>query len=180
MDLIKKIQSLKTLYVINFLLACIVFYLFDSYINLFQVKGISHALSGFLIFASISLGFFGTCIAILATLINSPIIKEVLRDKNYKKDLLYMFILTVFYGLTALISTVIFQVYLEETERTAKWEKTISSLWGSSMSGYFFSLAVFYMVIMILFFKSADDDPKVKAKENAKVGEPKKDLFKTQ
>lgn len=137
-------------------------------VNLFDINNFNKALEGFFLFASISLGFFGTCISILATLIGTKIVKDIIGVKNYKVDFVMIALSTIMAGFTAIIITILFQIFYGSEDVSLILEMVMSGLWSTFVFMYLVFLSLFIFVVMLIFLKAGEDDredPKINVVE---------------
>lgn len=149
--------------------------LFFFYVNLYEVENFDLALSGYLTFSSISIGIFATCIPILATLITTPLVMEILKDTIFSKELIWTFILTAFFGLSSIVLTIIFQIlFANDSTQLSIFKKLISSMWVGFSLVYVIFVIIFYALIAGVFFKSQNRE----ANKEIIKPIPNKSLFK--
>lgn len=126
-------------------------------IELYNVENFIKVLDGYLLFSSITIGFFGTCISILATLLNSPLLKDLFSKTNYKVQFAFMTLFTMFFGIGGIILTVIFQMTLDYPKHaifdivSQNW---IESLWLVFGCNYFFGLSLVVTISMLILLQS--------------------------
>lgn len=140
------------------LLFSIALFLFSFYkFELYSVENFIKVLDGYLLFSSITIGFFGTCISILATLLHSPLLKELFSKTNYKIQFALITLLTMFFGISGIILTVIFQMTIDFPEHSIfdyvskNW---IESLWLVFGINYFFGLSFVVVISMLILLQS--------------------------
>lgn len=142
--------------------------------NLYDLTGFDKALEGFLLFASITLGFFGTCISILPSLIKSDIVKDILNIKGYKFDFILITLFTIVTGFVGIVTTITFQILLENKAIPVLVQNLVTRLWVGLSVSYLTYLCLFVIMIMMILFKAGEDKVKFQVVET-KV---KKSLFK--
>lgn len=85
--------------IISILIAILVYNLFPFY----EFKGVEKALDGILLLSSISLGFYGASLSVLASIINTSVIKNIMNDNEERKELLIISSLTLLVGFFTII-----------------------------------------------------------------------------
>ncbi|GIO26373.1 hypothetical protein J43TS3_09840 [Ornithinibacillus bavariensis] len=72
--------------IVSILLGALVF----NFTSFYSFKGFDKALDGVLLFSStsISLGFYGACLSVIASIFNNKVIREIIQEKEEKRNLL--------------------------------------------------------------------------------------------
>jgi|SRR5690606_748287 len=137
--------------IISILIAILVYNLFPFY----EFKGVEKALDGILLLSSISLGFYGASLSVLASIINTSVIKNIMNDNEERKELLIISSLTLLVGFFTIIITIIYQVmYSNEIN----YLDIINAIWFFTIS-LFFSMKILYiLVIFLILFNNKDND----------------------
>ncbi|WP_341961249.1 hypothetical protein NM897_15390 [Planococcus maritimus] len=144
--------------VIIALLSGIVGIISRNYANMFKIEGFGLALEGYLLFASITLGFFGTCISILASFINTNIIQDILQTKTYKYDFILIAGVTVFTGFFSIVLTIIHQIMIVNTSLSIEFQRNINGLWSFLAVSYLLYLSLFIVVAFFIFLRAGETD----------------------
>lgn len=137
--------------IISILIAILVYNLFPFY----EFKGVEKALDGILLLSSISLGFYGASLSVLASIINTSVIKNIMNDNEERKELLIISSLTLLVGFFTIIITIIYQV-MHSNE--INYLDIINAIWFFTIS-LFFSMKILYiLVIFLILFNNKDND----------------------
>ncbi len=158
---------------------------FIKKINFFSLNGFEQALSGYLNVSSITLGFFATSISIIASIMTTKLVKEILGDEEYTKQFLYLLIATIVTGISSIVFTIVFQVYIQGKAGqptnfyniSSPTQIIFSSVWSLLVVAYSVYLALFLYVVVSLLLQAGKDGNEVS--ENTKEVEPKKNPFLT-
>ena len=149
--------SFKFILMMLMFFSCSIFYLSFNVFELYGVENFIKVLDGYLLFSSITIGFFGTCISILATLLHSPLLKALFSKTNYKIQFAVITLLTMFFGIGGIILTVIFQMTIDYPKHaifntiSQNW---IESLWLVFGCNYFFGLSLVVAISMLILLQS--------------------------
>lgn len=128
------------------------------YLPFFQFKGFEKALEGVLLLSSISLGFYGACLSVLASIFNTKIVREIMKDSNYKKEFIVISTVALMTGFTTVIFTIIYQVLLENGSLTFGFMNTLNSLWFGSFLFFISHSILFVLISFLIFFKNTEHE----------------------
>ncbi|WP_422124306.1 hypothetical protein DHX103_05670 [Planococcus sp. X10-3] len=137
-------------------------YLFSRFTSIYKINGFELALEGVLLFGSITLGFFATCISILATFINTNIVQDIIRTIAFKIDFILIAAVTVSSGFFGIIFTVIFQILIENQSASANVMGWVAGVWSGLTFSYFSYLILFMIVALLIFLKTGESVEKRK------------------
>lgn len=157
--------------IIALLIGVIVFLWFDA----FEIKGFDKALEGILLLSSISLGFYGACLSVLASIFNTKIVKEIMNDSEYKKDFIIISGLALVTGFVLVIGTIVYQVILENN-MSINIMRAINSIWFGTLVLFLSFSILFITISFLIFFKNTGEDENEQTRE-AKCREIKNPNF---
>lgn len=132
--------------------AAISFYFF---IPLFEVTGFMKALDGILLFSSISLGFYGACLSVLASIFNTPIVKDIMKDKEYRKEFIELACASLISGFLTVVTTIIYQVLLENEY---SFMRGINAVWFFFVLTFLLCQLIFFVVLFLIFFRNPEEE----------------------
>lgn len=141
----------------SFLLSVVLGTLGYCFLKLHEVTNFIKVLDGYLLFTTITFGFFGTCISILATLLNAPIMKQIFGKYQYKKQFGVLVLATMIYGLIAITITIVFQMTIGFDDHgffNFMGPKLISAIWIASGTNYTIGLFLVTLISMAILFQS--------------------------
>lgn len=177
-------KFLRIFWTLGLLSGIVATVVFVKKINFFSINGFEQALAGYLNVSSITLGFFATSISIIATIMTTKLVKEILGDAEYTKQFLYILMATILTGVTSIIFTIIFQVSIQGKagqpahfyDITTQTQIIFSSIWSLLVVAYSMYLALFLYVVVFMLLKSGKET-EAEIANSAKEVEPKKDPF---
>ncbi|TPE65926.1 hypothetical protein [Halalkalibacterium halodurans] len=126
--------------------------------KLYSLKGFEKGLEGVLLLTSISLGFYGACLGVLASIFNTKIVKEVMNDKDYRKEYIIVSISALTIGFITVIATIIYQVVLENGNASLSIQQIINAVWISLFFFYICISLMFICVTFLIFFNNSNDE----------------------
>lgn len=125
------------------------------FIPLYSFKGFDKALEGVLLLSSIGLGFYGACLSVLASVFNTKAVKEVMDDKEYRKEFIILSLLTLSVSFITVLITIIYQVLLENDGFSNLVLDTINAFW-LGFTCVFLMLNVFFVLVSFMIFFAND------------------------
>lgn len=128
------------------------------YFPFFKYKGFEKALEGVLLLSSISLGFYGACLSVLASIFNTKIVREIMKDSNYKKEFVIISTMALMTGFTTVIITIIYQVLLENGGPSTGFMNILNSIWFVSFLLFISHSVLFVLISFLIFFKNTEDE----------------------
>lgn len=132
-----------------------------NFLPFFEFKGFNKALDGILLLSSICLGFYGACLSVLASIFNTNIVKEVMNDKNYRSEFIMVSVLALITGFVLVITTIIYQVLLENGGVNSVIMNVINFIW-IFMLIIFLSFSVLFITIsFFIFFQNRSESEQV-------------------
>lgn len=129
------------------------------YLPLFDFKGFEKALEGVLLLSSISLGFYGACLSVLASIFNTKVVKEIMEDGNYRGEFIVVSTLSLTVGFLTVITTIVYQVLLENGSVVTVLMKIINSVWISLFILFSSFSVLFVLITFLIFFKNTEEEP---------------------
>ncbi|MCJ8007271.1 hypothetical protein ACFFF5_07175 [Lederbergia wuyishanensis] len=138
--------------IITLLISITIGILVFLYCPLFELQGFDKALEGVLLLTSISLGFYGACLSVLASIFNTKIVKEVMEDSHYRKEFIVISSLALVIGFLTVITTIIYQVMLANDYVLLVIMKIINALWSSLLILFFSFSTLFVLISFLIFF----------------------------
>lgn len=127
------------------------------YFPLFKFEGFDKALEGILLLASISLGFYGACLSVLASIFNTKIVKEVMNDNNYRSEFILIAAFSLSSGFVLVVTTIIYQVLLENGNVAFIIMNTINTLWLFLLFVFLAFSLLFILTSFIIFFHNKEE-----------------------
>lgn len=154
------------------LLALILAIISYFFIPLYSVMGINKALEGVLLLSSISLGFYGACLSVFASIFNTKTVKELMQDNEYRKEFIVVSISSLSSGFFTVFSTIVYQVMLENQTVSELSLRIMNTLW-LAITFLFLAFNILFVLISFLIFFSNTD---MSEKTNVHPGEIPKRL----
>ena len=133
------------------------------YFPLFKIMGFAKALDGVLLLSSISLGFYGACLSVLASIFNTKIVKEIMSDGSYRKEFIVISSLALTTGFLTVLSTIVYQVLLLNESATFVLMNITNFIWISLFILFLSFSLLFVLISFVIFFNNSD------VKENDEV-----------
>lgn len=134
-------------------LSSILVYIF---IPLYAIKGVDKALEGVLLLSSISLGFYGACLSVFASIFNTKPVKELMSDKEYRKEFIIVSSFSLISGFFTVFSTITYQVMLENGSLMENTLRIVNSFW-IGITVLFLAFNILFVLISFLIFFSNND-----------------------
>lgn len=150
----------------SIIVSVIVYYIFPSY----TVAGFDKALDGVLLFSSITLGFYGACLSVLASIFNTKVVKEIMKDHKYRKDFIAISGFNLVSGFLTVITTIVYQVLLANKEIPETPMRITNSVW-SGFCLLYISLTILFVTVTFMIFLSNTDEQPIEM-HDGKVGNP--------
>lgn len=120
--------------------------------DLYDINGFDKALEGVLLLSSISLGFYGACLSVLASIFNTKIVKEIMGGNGYRSEFIVISILALISGFFTVLITIVYRVVLvNKTEIKASIIDLINSGWASLLI-LFVSFSILFTLTVFLIF----------------------------
>lgn len=151
--------------IISSLISTLVSIVVFKYTSFHSFKGFDKALEGVLLFSSISLGFYGACLSVIASIFNTRVVKEIMNDKEDKKEFVILVCLTLIIGFMTVTLTILYQVFMENGEMSTDFYNYLSAIWSGSVTMFIGMNVVFILVSFLILFNN-------KEKENSGKGQP--------
>ncbi|MFF2752786.1 hypothetical protein ACFVR1_03375 [Psychrobacillus sp. NPDC058041] len=137
---------------ISIIVGCLVFF----YLPLFKFDGFEKALEGVLLLSSISLGFYGACLSVLASIFNTKIVKEIMEDGNYRSEFIIVSILALISGFLTVLTTIVYQVLLENGTVVFVAMNIVNSIWIALFILFLSFSLLFVLISFLIFFKNTE------------------------
>lgn len=148
------------------ILALIVGFISFLFLEIYSINGFGEALEGVLLFSSITLGFYGACLSVLASVINKEIVQEIINNNIEKKQLVCVMALTLLSGFSTVVTTIIYQVILTNGQLTERILNIVNSFWLLSLTFY---LLILFLFVALAFYLLLYKEDKVRVDEG-KIG----------
>lgn len=145
---------LSTSLLISLIIGVIVY----NYIDFYNIIGFDKALEGVLLFASISMGFYTASISIIASIFNTKVVKEIMKERDDKREFIIVVVSTLLVGFLTVFITILYQVFLSNGEIPIKYLKITNLVWSSLVMMYFFVNVIFILIAFLIFFNNTDYD----------------------
>jgi hypothetical protein len=143
--------------VVTLVLSLMIAFVIFRWVPFYEIKGFSKALDGLLLISSISLGFYGACLSVFASLFNTKIVKEIMNDNNYRTDFLLISCTSLGIGVLTVILTIVYQVMLENKGVAEEILRYTNSAWVAIVLIFFSLQLIFVMISFSIFFKNSDE-----------------------
>lgn len=147
-------------------LALAVYYFLPNY----NIQGFEKALDGVLLFSSITLGFYGACLSVLASIFNTKVVKEIMEDSTYRKDFVNISAVNLISGFLTVIITIVYQVMLANKGVPEITLRITNSLW-SGICVLYISLTILFVAVTFMIFLSNKEAQPQKV-HGGEVGNP--------
>lgn len=128
-------------------ISVIVYFFAPSY----HITGFEKALDGILLFSSITLGFYGACLSVLASIFNTRAVKEIMEDNTYRRDFVSISAVNLISGFLTVVITIVYQVMLANKRIPEATLRVTNSIW-SGMCVLYVSLTVLFVVVTFMIF----------------------------
>lgn len=153
----------------SFIVSFVVYFFFPGY----SITGFDKALEGVLLFSSITLGFYGACLSVLASIFNTKIVKEIMEDQKYRNEFIAISGFNLVAGFLTVITTIVYQVMLANKEMSDFPLRLTNSLW-SGFCVLYISLTILFVTVTFMIFLSNNDDKSNNSEQvhDGKVGNP--------
>lgn len=122
--------------------------------NFYEIKGFEKALDGVLLLSSISLGFYGACLSVFASLFNTETVKSIMNELDFRKEFLIIASLSLGIGFLTVLNTIIYQVILENQMVPTIIFRFTNAFWVSIVLMYFSLQLIFIFVTFTIFFNN--------------------------
>lgn len=119
--------------------------------------GFDKALEGVMLFSSISLGFYGACLSVIASIFNTKVIKEIMKDNEEKTEFIILVALTLVSGFLTVVITIIYEVFLKNGGMSPKFYDLLSATWSGSVIMFISMNFIFVLVSFLILFNNKGD-----------------------
>jgi hypothetical protein len=144
--------------VITLVFSLILAFVIFRWVPFYEIKGFNKALDGLLLISSISLGFYGACLSVFASLFNTKVVKEIMNDNSYRIDFLIISSVSLGIGILTVLGTIVYQVMLENGGVAENILRYTNSIWLAFVFMFFSFQLIFVVVSFSIFFKNSDKD----------------------
>ncbi|MGE7091193.1 hypothetical protein ACQKII_06955 [Lysinibacillus sp. NPDC048646] len=141
-------------FIISFIVAILVF----KYTALYEIMGFDKALEGILLFSSISVGFYGACVSVIASIFNTKVIKDIMSDKKDKREFIIVVCSALLSGFLTVFTSIIYRVLLVDPDTKLQYFKTISMIW-SGFTLMFISMNFLFIFVSFLIYFNNKEEP---------------------
>lgn len=128
------------------------------YLPFYELIGFDKGLEGVLLFSSISLGFYGACLSVLASIFNTKVVQSILEDKDEKKEFSYVIFGTLITGFLTVFLTIAYRVIIASNILTDLLQY-INAVWVF-FTLCFISMDILFISISFLVFLNNSDKKK--------------------
>lgn len=142
----------------SFIVSILVWTLVYNFTSFYSFKGFEKALEGVLLFSSISLGFYGACLSVLASIFNTKVVKEIMNEKEDKKEFIILVCLTLITGFLTISITIIYQVIMENAGLDKGVYDIVSAFWSSVLLMFISMNVIFILVSFLIFFNNKEEN----------------------
>lgn len=118
----------------------------------YKLGGFDKGLEGVLLFSSISLGFYGACLSVIASIFNTKIVKSIMNEKGEKKEFSLIVFSTLITGFVTVFFTIAYRVILASAIWIEKLD-LINSIWVFFVMLYV-SMNMLFIILSFLIFLS--------------------------
>ncbi|APC46485.1 hypothetical protein B4065_0148 [Caldibacillus thermoamylovorans] len=129
-----------------------------KFTSLYKIDGFDKALESVLQFSSISLGFYGTCMSVLASIFNTKVVKGIMKDKEDRMEFIIIACSTLIIGFLTVITTIVYQVMIENKNVSNLCLDLISSFWSSVCVMFICTIFLFTIISFLIFFNNKDEE----------------------
>lgn len=136
---------------VSVVIAILVYYFCPFY----KLSGFDKGLEGILLFSSISLGFYGACLSVIASIFNTKIVQTILKEKGEKREFSLIVFSTLIIGFVTVFSTIAYRVILASNI----WDEHLSlinSLWSFSVMLYVNMNMLFIILSFLIFLNNSE------------------------
>ncbi|AOH54529.1 hypothetical protein ABE28_009210 [Peribacillus muralis] len=126
------------------------------YLPIFKFEGFEKALDGILLLSSISLGFYGACLSVLASIFNTKMVKEIMNDKNYRAEFIFVSVSALIIGFVLVITTIVYQVLFANGRVSFAIMNCVNSVWIFLLMIFLSFSFLFVLTAFFIFFKNKD------------------------
>ncbi|WP_438312203.1 hypothetical protein [Sporosarcina sp. FA9] len=127
------------------------------YLPLHKITGIEKALEGILLLSSISLGFYGACLSVFASIFNTPVVKELMNDKEYRKEFLVVASASLISGFLTVSATIVYQVMMANETLGNSVLRITNSFWIAITLLFLSFNLLFVLVSFLIFFSNTEE-----------------------
>jgi hypothetical protein len=128
------------------------------WIPLYSFQGVKKALEGVLLLSSISLGFYGACLSVFASIFNTRVVRDLMRDNQYRREFILVSGISLSSGFFTVFTTITYQVLLENEGISEIIYKITNSIWLALTFMFLFYNVLFVLVSFLIFFSNNDEE----------------------
>jgi hypothetical protein len=139
---------------VSVILAIVVYF----YCPFYKLEGFDKGLEGVLLFSSISLGFYGACLSVIASIFNTKIVKSIMSEKGEKKEFSLIVFSTLITGFVTVFTTIAYRVILASSIWIDKLD-LINSIWIFFVMLYV-SMNMLFIILSFLIFLNNGEEKK--------------------
>lgn len=138
--------------VLSLIISTIIF----IYLPIFKFEGFVKALDGILLLSSISLGFYGACLSVLASIFNTKMVKEIMNDNNYRSEFIFVSVSALITGFVLVITTIVYQVLFANGKVSFAIMNFVNSVWIFLLIIFLSFSFLFVLTSFFIFFKNKE------------------------
>jgi len=131
---------------VSVIISCIVYF----YCPFYKLTGFDKGLEGVLLFSSISLGFYGACLSVIASIFHTKIVQTIMKEKDEKKEFSIVVFSTLITGFITVFSTISYRVILASNVLLEQLD-LVNAIWIFFVV-LFVSMNVLFILISFLIF----------------------------
>ncbi|WP_368895765.1 hypothetical protein [Priestia megaterium] len=139
------------------ILSLIISFVVFKYLPIFEFKGFEKALDGILLLSSICLGFYGACLSVLASIFNTNIVREVMNDRNYRSEFIFVSVFALITGFMLVITTIVYQVLLANKGVGFTIMNLTNSIWVFMLIIFLCFSVLFIIISFFIFFQNRSE-----------------------
>lgn len=140
--------------ILSLIISVVVF----KYLPIFEFKGFEKALDGILLLSSICLGFYGACLSVLASIFNTNIVREVMNDRNYRSEFIFVSVFALITGFMLVITTIVYQVLLANKSVGFTIMNLTNSIWVFMLIIFLCFSVLFIIISFFIFFQNRSEE----------------------
>lgn len=129
-----------------------------NFTSLYKIDGFDKALESVLQFSSISLGFYGTCMSVLASIFNTKVVKGIMKDKEDRMEFIIIACSTLIVGFLTVVTTIVYQVMIENKNVSNLCLDLVSSFWSAFCVMFVCMIFLFTVISFLIFFNNKDEE----------------------
>lgn len=148
------------------IISIVIAFLVYFYTSFYLFKGFDKALEGVLLFSSISVGFYGACLSVIASIFNTKVVKDIMKDKGDKREFLILASTTLIIGFLTVVFTILYQVLIANGNIPKVILDLISAVWSGSVVMFISMNVIFIFLSFLIFFSNKEENEDGQNKEN--------------